>query len=253
LNRPWPTAPSVCPPWSLAGGQDAFVARLADPALRERIKAELIHTIETDRGGGDPSRIQVAYFEPDLSLNGKTFRQILDERGREPSIDNTAELAIELQQAGGGQAIYHAIHEDDVRRIMQHPQVSIATDTGALTYGRGNPHPRGYGTFPRVLGKYLREEGLLSLPEAIHKMTGLPAARLGLADRGLLREGYAADLVIFDPDTIADQATFTDPHRYAIGIHHVLVNGQSAFNERGITGVRAGQGLRHGVAATPSS
>jgi len=220
------------------------VARLDDAEQRARIKEGLIHTIKTDRGGGDPSRIQVAYFKPDLSLNGKTFREILVERGLEPNLDNTAELAIEVQRAGGGQAIYHAIHEDDVKRIMQHPQVSIATDTGALTYGRGNPHPRGYGTFPRVLGKYVREDGVITLEQAIHKMTGMPAARLGITDRGLIREGYAADLVVFDPDSIADQATFTDPHRYARGIQQVIVNGQQAFTERGITGVRAGVGLR---------
>ncbi len=233
------------PAWSLAGGQTELLKRLAVPEQRARIKAELMHAIETDRGGGDPSRIQVAHFKPDPTLNGKTFRHILEQRGMPANIEQAAELAIELQAAGGGQAIYHAIHEQDVRRIMRHPQVSIATDTGAIHYGRGNPHPRGYGTFPRVLGYYQRSQGLMSLPEAIRKMTALPAARLGLVNRGQLLAGYAADLVIFDAETVADRATFEQPHRYATGITYVIVNGEIAYNPQGLTGVRAGQALRH--------
>ena len=241
------------PAWSLAGGQTALLQRLSIPEQRSQIKAELIHAIETDRGGGDPSRIQIARFEPDPSLNGKTFRQILEQRGLPTTIEQTAELAIELQAAGGGQAIYHAIDEQDVRRIMGHPQVAIATDTGAIHYGRGNPHPRGYGTFPRVLGYYQRSEGLLSLPEAVRKMTALPAERLGLVDRGLLRSGYAADLVIFDDKTIADQATFEQPHQYATGIAYVIVNGEIAYTPSGLTGVRAGQPLSHAPSNSVSS
>ncbi len=233
------------PAWALAGGQAKLLERLADPAQRAQIKADLIHAIKTDRGGGDPSRIQVAHFKPDPTLDGQTFKQILEQRGLPTTLAQSAELAIELQGAGGGQAIYHAIDEQDVRRIMQHPQVAIATDTGTLHFGRGHPHPRGYGTFPRVLGHYQRSEGLLSLTEAIRKMTSLPAARMGLVDRGVLRTGYAADVVIFDADTISDEATFEQPHRHATGIAYVIVNGAIAYNPRGLTGVRAGQALRH--------
>ena len=234
------------PAWAQAGGQDALLKRLADPVERQKIKDGIIHNIKTDRGGGDPARIQVAVFKPDPSFNGKTFKDILIERGIELTIPNAAELAIEIQSKGGGQAIYHAMHEDDVKRVMQYRYTSIATDTGAIKFGMGNPHPRGYGTFPRVLGKYVRQEGVLKLPDAIRKMTSLPASRMGLTDRGSIKVGYFADLVVFNPATIIDSATFANPHQYAVGINYVIINGKIAKNPDGLTDVGSGKALRHG-------
>ena len=233
------------PAWSLAGGNDAFNARLDDPEQRQKIKDGLIHIIKTDRGGGDPARIQVAQFKPDPSLNGKTFKDILVERKLELSMENTAELAIEIQRQGGGQAIYHAMDEGDVRRIMQYPFTSIATDASTITFGEGNPHPRNYGTYPRVLGKYVREDKVLSLPEAIRKMTSLPASRMGIKDRGLVREDYYADLVLFDHMTVADKATFINPHQHATGIVYVIINGAIAKSVDGLTDIGSGKILRH--------
>ncbi len=235
----------IFPAWSLAGGNDELVKRLADPMQRKKIKDGIIHNIKTDRGGGDPARIQVAQFPPDTSLDGKTFKDILLERGDAITIDNAAELAIELQSQGGGQAIYHAMDEGDVSRIMQHKFTSIATDGANPVMGEGNPHPRNYGTYPRVLGKYVRQDGILSLSDAVRKMTALPAARMGLDDRGLVKEGYFADLVLFDPNSVLDKATFTAPHQHAVGISYVIINGAVAKAPDGLTGVGSGQILRH--------
>ena len=148
------------------------------------------------------------------------------------------ETARRLQPAG---AIYHSISEEDLRRIMAHPSTMIGSD-GLPCDPR--PHPRLWGTFPRVLGHFCRDEMLFSLPEAIRKMTGMPAQRFGLADRGLIREGYCADLVLFDPKTIIDTATFSDPAQTAVGIERVWVNGVLTYNREGLTGRRAGQFLR---------
>ena len=144
---------------------------------------------------------------------------------------------------GGGNAIYHVLDEGDVRRIMQSPHTMVASDGRLSRPGELHPHPRAYGTFPRVLGEYVRERQVLDLPTAIHKMTGMPAARLGLSDRGVLREGAAADVVVFDPATVRDRATFTEPHQYPAGIETVLVNGVVAVDGGRATGARAGRVL----------
>ena len=233
------------PAWAHAGGQEELLKRLSDPVIRQKIKDGIIHNIKTDRGGGDPARIQVAYFKPDQSFNGKTFKDILVERGDELSLANTAELAIEIQSKGGGQAIYHAMHEDDIKRVMAYQYTSIATDAGSNEFGKGSPHPRGYGTFPRVLGKYVRQEGVLKLPDAIRKMTSLPASRMGLSDRGSIKVGYFADLVLFNPATIIDTATFAKPHNHAVGIDYVIINGKIAKGPDGLTDVGSGKALRH--------
>ncbi|MDH5433671.1 MAG: D-aminoacylase [Gammaproteobacteria bacterium] len=235
----------IFPSWSLAGGNDALVERLSDPDTREKIKQGIIHNIKTDRGGGDPARIQVANYPPQPEYNGKTFKDILVERGVELTIDNTAELAIEIQSKGGGQAIYHAMEESDVRYIMQYEYTSIATDGANAQIGKGSPHPRNYGTYPRVLGKYTRDENVLELSDAIRKMTSLPAARMGLTNRGLIKQGYYADLVIFNPATVIDKATFADPHQHAVGIEYVIVNGKIAKNPQGLTDIGSGKALRH--------
>ena len=169
---------------------------------------------------------------------------MLEEHNEPVTTERAAELAIELQEKGGFQGIFFAMHEDDVRRIMAHPMTMIASDGGIPAWKEGVPHPRNYGAFARVLGRYVREEGVLTFTEAIRKMTSLPAQRLGLDDRGVLRTGAFADIAVLDPETIVDLATFEDPHRYAAGVHYVLVNGQLVLNAGALTGVRPGRVLR---------
>ncbi|MCJ8272848.1 MAG: amidohydrolase family protein, partial [Psychrosphaera sp.] len=150
-------------------------------------------------------------------------------KGRTLTIGNAAETLMDIQQAGGGQGIFHAMDEKDVIRIMKDPNVAIATDGSAVDFGKSVPHPRNYGTFVRVLRKYVREDKILSLETAIHKMTGLPARRLKFKDRGLLKINMVADIVIFDPAQVNDPADWANPHQYATGLPHVIVNGESVI------------------------
>jgi len=153
---------------------------------------------------------------------------------------------VEIVQRGGCSAIYHAISEDDLVRIMRHPATMIASDAapGLPTFGKDVPHPRAYGTFARVLGVYVREKKVLTLEDAVRKMSSFPARRMGLADRGVLRNGMKADVVVFDPQTIVDKATFEKPHQYAEGVHDVIVNGVVTIEGGKITSGRGGQALR---------
>ena len=213
------------PKWSLEGATDEINARLEDPATRARIKAGIVDNIRNDRGGDDPRRVAVATFKSDPSLQGKNLAEISVLRGRTTSTEDAAETLMELVHEGGGMGIYHAMHEDDVKRIMRHPMTSIATDGHSVAVGEGVPHPRNYGTFPRVLGHYSRDEGLFSLEEAVRKMTSLPASRMGLKNRGVLAKGYVADVVVFNASDVIDTATFKNPHQFPKGIVHVFVNG----------------------------
>lgn len=234
----------LAPSWALEGGDSAFLRRVDDPTLRERIVADIIHNIETDRGGGDLSRVQLARVPWQPDLEGRTLRDWALERGLEPDFRTGAELVIDAIRGGGVSAIYHVLDQEDLERIMRHPQTMIASDGRLTTPGDGHPHPRWYGTFPRVLGEYVRERRVLTLEEAVHKMTAMPADRLGLRGRGRIEEGAIADLVIFDPATVADRSTFEDPHQYPEGIHWVIVNGAAAVEEGRATDVRSGLVLR---------
>ncbi len=234
----------LVPSWAMAGGDTAFSRRVAVPALRDSIAADIVYNIRTDRGGGDLRRVQFAKVEWQPSLEGRTLYDWAVERGMEPTFENGARLVIEAVQRGGASAIYHVLDDEDIERIMRHPQTMIASDGRLTQPGEGHPHPRWYGTFPRVLGTYVREKEVLRLEEAIHKMTGMPAARLGLSDRGTIREEAAADLVVFDPATVADLATFQDPHRYPAGIQQVLVAGVAVVRDGQYTGARPGRILR---------
>ncbi len=153
---------------------------------------------------------------------------------------------MELQANGGCQGVFHSMSEDDVQRVMRHPMTMISSDGGIPTPGVGVPHPRNYGTFARVLGRYVRELEILSFAEAVRKMTSLPAQRLGLTNRGVVRPGAFADLAVLDPATITDHATFAEPHQYATGVHHVFVNGQAVLLHGDLTGTRSGRALRAG-------
>jgi N-acyl-D-aspartate/D-glutamate deacylase len=221
----------LIPSWALEG--DKFAERVLDPVLRDSIKAGIVFNIVNDRGGSDLRRIQFSRVEWDEKLEGKTMHEWAIMEGMEPTVENGAELTIHAQLNGGTGTIYHAMDEKDVENIMRHSMTMIGSDGRLSQPGDDHPHPRAYGTFPRVLGLYVREKKVLTLQVAIHKMTGLSAARLGLKDRGLIKEGYVADLTIFDPETIMDKSIFTDPHQYPEGISYVLIDGKFAV-ENGI-------------------
>ena len=234
----------LIPSWAMADGDSAFARRLKDPALRDSIERGIVFNILNDRGGGDLARVQFSRVRWKTDLEGKTLKDWAVERGLEPTPINGARLVIEAELAGGANAIYHVLDEADVKRIMAHPQTIIASDGRLSQPGDGHPHPRAYGTFPRVLGRYVRDERVLTLEQAVHKMTGMPARRLGLADRGILRVGAFADVVVFDPATVADRATFTEPHQYPVGIDYVIVNGKVAVDGGKFSDLRAGRVLR---------
>ena len=236
-------ASALLPAWALEGGRDAQAGRLKDPATRAKIRAETISMIRDARGGGDPKNVQFASCGFDPSLAGKTLADLTKARGMEPTIENAADATLWLVEQGGCQGIFHAMSDDDVQRILAHPVTMIASDGEVPVFGRANPHPRSYGTFARVLGIYVRDKKTLTLEEAVRKMTSFPAARLKLTDRGILRPGMKGDIVIFDPATVRDTATFEKPHAYAEGFSHVLVNGQVVFEKGQMTAARPGRAL----------
>lgn len=233
------------PAWSLEGTEEEQLARLRDPDARRRIAEGVLRNLKEDRGGGDAKNVVVAHCSWDPSLDGKSLADILRDRGRPATLEEAAELALELQEKGGFTGVFHAIAEEDVQRILQHPQTMIASDGGIVAPGEGVPHPRNYGTFSRVLGHYSRDLELLTFEEAVRKMSSFPARRLGLSDRGVLREGACADVVVIDREHVADRAEFGDPHQYAVGTRHVFVNGVAVLRDEKMTGARPGRALRH--------
>lgn len=237
---------ALFPQWSLSGGPKALAERLTAPDQRARIKAEIVRRIIEDRGAGDPKNVVLASCSFDPSLAGKSLADVTRARGFAPTPENAADAAIDIQLKGGCSAIYHAISEEDVERILSDPLTMVASDGGIPVFGRDAPHPRNYGTFARVLGRYVRERNLMPLEEAVRKMTSLPAQRIGLLDRGLIRPGMAADLVLFDPALVADKAEFLKPHQYAEGVRSVWVNGVPALLDGKMTGKLPGQVLRRG-------
>jgi N-acyl-D-aspartate/D-glutamate deacylase len=232
------------PQWSLAGGPEEFAKRIADPEQLSLIREEMRRIFMQERTGDDLSRLQIRVLPADESYNGKTLADMAADRGLPNNVDTGIDLVIELQLQGGFSAIYHAMDEKDVIRIMTHPISMIETDGDPVSYGAGYPHPRSYGAFPRVLARYVRELGVLSLEEAIRKMTSMPADQYNQGERGRISEGAFADVVVFDPDTIQDNATYTDPHRYPSGIQHVIVNGRFVIRAGALTGERPGQWIR---------
>ena len=237
----------LLPPWALAGGRAALRARVADPALRDSILRGIVALLQTDRGGGDTRRVQFGEVTWDRALEGRTLWDWAEQRGVGHAMEAAAALVLEGELQGGASMVYHIIDEGDVRRIMAHPQTMIASDGRLTDPGEGVPHPRAYGTFPRVLGEYVRTQRVLMLETAVHKMTGMPAARLGLTGRrGCLAAGCAADVVIFDAATVGSPATFTQPHQYATGIPYVFVNGVAMVDGGRVTTARPGRVVRRG-------
>jgi N-acyl-D-amino-acid deacylase len=229
------------PSWVLEGGQAKIQERLTDATTWARIKEEM-RGLLAERGLKDLSFARIASYRADPSWNGLSIEQVAAKKG-EGSPDAQLEVAREMMLAGGASMVYHFMSDGDVERIMKHPQVGFASDSGVLAFGSGVPHPRGYGNNARVLGEYVRNRKVIRLEEAVRKMTSLPARHFQFADRGLVREKYAADLVIFDPAAVADRATFELPHAYAIGIPHVLVNGVLVVRNGEHTGATPGQAL----------
>jgi len=234
------------PAWSLAGTREQQLARFADAEIRARIKQGIVYNLVHDRGGNDPSRVAIANCDWDTSLNGKDFAEILAERGQEISMEAAADLALEIQENGGCSGVFHAMSEEDVARIMQHPRTMIASDGGIHVAGEGVPHPRNYGSFARVLARYVRDMEVITAGEAIYKMSKMPADRIGLKNRGRIEVGAFADIAVLDLDTVRDHATFKDPHQYATGVQHVLVNGVIVLYAGEMTGKRPGRSLRSG-------
>jgi dihydroorotase/N-acyl-D-amino-acid deacylase len=245
----------LIPTWAMAGDNTSAVANLAqrlrDPVERAKIEKEIAFNLLNDRGGGDLACIQFSRFAWKPELNGKTMKDWALAEGREPTVATGVDLVLRGELNGGASCIFHVVAEEDVLRIMRHPQTMIASDGRLSRPGQDHPHPRAYGTFPRVLGVYVREKKNLPLESALFKMTGQPARRLGLTDRGVLKIGAHADLALFDPATVADQSTFESPHHYPVGIPCVIINGRVAFDESGYHDVRAGRLLRGPGATTP--
>src|SRR3954469_5859098 len=234
---------ALMPAWALEGGRPEVIKRLQNASMRSELRKETARLILEERGGGDPQNVQLARCDWDHSLDGKRLGDVTTGRGLAPTIDNAAETALWLIDKGGCSGIFHAIGEDDLQRILKHPATMIGSAGEVPIFGQANPHPRSYGTFVRVLGRYVRDLKTISLEDAVHKMSAFPAQRLGLADRGVLREGLKADIAIFDPATVADRATFEQPHQYAVGIAQVIVNGQIAFENGNMTAARPGRVL----------
>jgi N-acyl-D-amino-acid deacylase len=232
------------PQWSLAGGREAFAKRAKDPATRAKLEADMKRIFTVERGGADLANIQFRTLPSDRRYDGRTLADLAKDRGLPDTIETGIQLAIELQLKGGFSAIYHSMDEQDVVRIMRYPLTMFDTDGDPVGYGVGHPHPRSYGTFPRVLGRYVRERKVLALEEAIKRMTSMSADQIGQRERGRIVEGMYADLTLFDEATIADRATYTDPHQYSVGIHHVIVNGVSIIREGVLTGATPGRALK---------
>ena len=234
---------ALLPAWALEGGREATLKRLKDPMTRAKIKAESVAIIRDERGGGDPKNVAISSNGWDPSMAGKNLAEVTASRKLPVTLENAAETVMWIVEQGGAQGVFHAIGEEDLQRILVHPATMIASDGEVAIFGRNVPHPRSYGTFVRVLGVYAREKKLLRLETAVQKMTSLPAQRLGLADRGVLREGLKADIAVFDAARVRDTATFEKPHSYAEGVNVVLVNGQVIFENGEMTAARPGRVL----------
>jgi N-acyl-D-amino-acid deacylase len=234
---------ALFPHWSLEGGRAELLKRINDPALRPKIKAAIAQNILEDRGGGDPKNVVLASCGFDPGLAGKSLADLAAAHGREPNAENGAEEALTLEAKGDCVAVYHALSEQDVENILRYPFTMVASDGGVPVFGKEAPHPRSYGAFARVLGRYVRERKTISLEDAVRRMSALPASRLKIMDRGLLRPGMKADVTIFDPAAVADNATFTEPHQYAVGVVHVFVNGTAVLRDGRMTGARPGRVL----------
>ena len=226
------------------GGREKFLERLNDPATYQHVKAHIIERrLTSQRGINKLQGIIIAGCKSSPEYEGKNLEEILRLREKEPSVDTAADLIIEIEKAGGASAVFFQMDEADVETLMRLPYLMIGSDGAVQVRGRNFPHPRSYGTFPRVIGRYVREKGVLRLEEAIRKMTSLPAQVLRLKNRGYIREEMWGDLVIFDPGIFEDTATFESPHQFSRGLAFTLVNGKVVFAGGKWTGRLPGHAL----------
>lgn len=233
---------TLIPDEILADGQDSIKARLQRPEVRKYVIGSMLAKLKK-RKLKHFNYAVVANFSPDTSYNGKSIEQINLMKGRKHKAKEEALTVIDIMMAGGASAVFHGMGDEDVKRIMKYPFNMFASDASIRVLGSGMPHPRGYGTNARVLGKYVREEKVITLEEAIRRMTSLPAQKFQLTDRGLIKEGMAADIVIFDEKEVKDMATFEKPHAYSKGFHYVIVNGVVTVENEKHNGVKAGKAL----------
>lgn len=234
------------PSWALAGGADKIRERLTDPATRAKVAGEMADKLR-GLGHSDYSYATVASHRANADFNGKTISEINAMLGRPRAVESEIETIFEIVLNGGAQMVYHSMSNADVERIMRYPFTAIASDGGIREFGDGIPHPRSYGTNARVLAEFVRNRPVLTLEDAIRRMTTLPARTFHLRGRGILREGAAADIVIFDPAEVQDKATFANPHQYSEGFGFVLVNGQVAVEDGRLTDVRAGRAVKRNM------
>jgi N-acyl-D-amino-acid deacylase len=234
----------LLPDWVLADGQDSILARLNNPIIRAKVKAHSLDIIKR-RGLKHFDYAFVANFKADTSYNGKNIRQINLLRGKKDIAKDEAETIIQMMELGGAQMVYHGMQDKDVKNIMAYSFNMAASDAGIAVVGVSRPHPRAYGTNARVLGKYVREEKVMSLEEAIRRMSSLPADKFNIKQRGLLKENYIADIVVFNESEVTDMATFENPHQFSKGFKYVFVNGALTV-ENGIqNGTRKGIAIRN--------
>jgi N-acyl-D-amino-acid deacylase len=223
----------------LEGGRARYRERLADPAQKARMIADMKSFIERGKRG-DYTYAVIASFKADPRINGKTIPQAAKLLRGSDSLDDQIETILDLEARGGAQGVFHGINEQDLQKFMVQPLTMIASDSGIREFGNAVPHPRGYGNNARVLGRYVRELKVLTLEDAIRKMTSLPARTFKLGPRGELTPGYLADLVVFDPATVTDPSTYDDPHHYAVGFNDVIVNGVPVIRDAKLTDARPG-------------
>ncbi len=232
------------PSWALADDPDAIRERLSTPATRRRITADMAKRLR-ELGHLNYSYATVANFAPDRSYEGKTITQINVLKKRPRTVSAEIRTILDLMAAGGAQMVYHSMGTADVERIMRYPNTAVASDGGVREFGVGMPHPRSYGTNARVLAEFVRVRKVLTLEDAVRRMTSLPARTFALRERGLVREGMAADLLVIDTARVADKATFQQPHQYSEGFDWVLVNGTVMVEDGKLTEARGGRVLRH--------
>ena len=244
------------PRWAVAGGARAIAERINDAETRARI-AEGMKAMLEDGGYPDYSFATVAQYAPNPEFNGMTISEINTFLGRASTVDNEIDTILEMMLDGGAEGysqgasmVYHYMSVDDVDTIFRYPNAAVASDGGIVEIGRGMPHPRSYGTNARVFADFVRDRGILTVEDAVRRMTSLPARTFGFSNRGLIRPGMIADLVMFDPDRVQDMATFTDPHNYSEGFDYVIVNGVPVVAEGQITDARPGEFVAHGEEAT---
>jgi N-acyl-D-amino-acid deacylase len=230
---------ALLPRWSQAGGRDSLMARMARPADMERIHEAMVENLAR-RGGAD--RIQFRRFLPDTTIEGKRLSEIARERG-----EDAIGVAVDIIKKGSASIVSYNMDDGDVRTLMAQPWTMTSSDGDLVPWQQGVPHPRSYGAFPRKIRLYVLEEGTITLEQAIRSMTSLPAEVYRMPDRGVLRAGAAADVVVFDLDRVRDTATYTEPHQLAEGMVWVFVNGQAAIRDGAFQDVRAGRVLRKGM------